>query len=297
MPIDLELKKENNDSYYTIVSAMPHNEKIKGAPVFDGSTQPSSVAADGSLMGDSNNKGGVVSPSANAKTNTPSAEVETSNENISRQPQSDKPKITAEEAHKEIDALIKNALPNAPTKLARELGQMALRGIVTANEVVNAANKLLNGNEDERKQARKVYDEARDRMRDKYAEARAIKRLNEIADKFPALKPSVELDTEAINRGDKWNKPKTLAGMSKLAGMNDDELELQATYALLSDFEKSYSRQFDSLFVSSVAKNVHNKAYDIYRQAKDGEIPTKGLYKRVEEFLNAPHEGLLTDNE
>jgi len=70
MPIDLELEKGTED-YYTIVSANPHNENISGEPVFDDSSNSSSVAATDSLVEDSNNENGVVSPRANAKPNSP----------------------------------------------------------------------------------------------------------------------------------------------------------------------------------------------------------------------------------
>jgi|GEM_PF-880052 len=93
MPVDLELEK-GKENYYTVISANPHNEKIKGALVFDDSSKSSSVAATDSLIEDTNNENGVVSPRANAKTNSPvetipqkqesgkkeSAEIENENE-------------------------------------------------------------------------------------------------------------------------------------------------------------------------------------------------------------------------
>ena len=59
MPVDLELQKDE-DGYYTIVSLMPHGNKIKGALLFDGEANPSTDTADGTQSSVANNKGGVA---------------------------------------------------------------------------------------------------------------------------------------------------------------------------------------------------------------------------------------------
>lgn len=70
MPIDLELKKDTN-GYYTIVSAMPHNAKIKGTLIYDGSSRPSTVTTDSLLSSDINGKGGDDAEIVLAKSNVP----------------------------------------------------------------------------------------------------------------------------------------------------------------------------------------------------------------------------------
>ena len=69
MPMDLEF--ENNGNYYTIVSAMPHNEKIKGTLIYDGSTRPSTATTNGLLSTDTNNEGGDGAAIVLAKSNVP----------------------------------------------------------------------------------------------------------------------------------------------------------------------------------------------------------------------------------
>ena len=69
MPIDLEF--ENSGDYYTIVSAMPHKEKIKGTLIYDGSTRPSTATTNGSLSADTNNEGGDGAAIVLAKSNVP----------------------------------------------------------------------------------------------------------------------------------------------------------------------------------------------------------------------------------
>ena len=59
---------------------------IKGELVYDESSNSSTVATDGSLMGDTNNKGGVVSPRANAKTNSPTESVAKSEQKENKKP-------------------------------------------------------------------------------------------------------------------------------------------------------------------------------------------------------------------
>jgi hypothetical protein len=71
MPVDLELKS-NSDGFYTIISVMPHKDNIKGTLLFDGSANPSAATANGTLLEESNNKGGVTtSPNTHAKSNVP----------------------------------------------------------------------------------------------------------------------------------------------------------------------------------------------------------------------------------
>lgn len=69
MPIDLEF--ENSGDYYTIVSAMPHKEKLKGTLIYDGSTRPSTATTNGSLSADTNNEGGDGAAIVLAKSNVP----------------------------------------------------------------------------------------------------------------------------------------------------------------------------------------------------------------------------------
>ena len=63
MPIDLEFE-HNNGNFYTIVSAMPHNSKIKGTLVYNGSATPSTATANSELLPDNGHKGGADSGSA-----------------------------------------------------------------------------------------------------------------------------------------------------------------------------------------------------------------------------------------
>ncbi len=65
---NLDFEKQD-DGYYTIVSIMPHNTKIKGTLIYpDGSANPFTVIADGALIPDGNNKSDVK-PSANTHAN------------------------------------------------------------------------------------------------------------------------------------------------------------------------------------------------------------------------------------
>ncbi|MDD6396799.1 MAG: LPD5 domain-containing protein, partial [Selenomonadaceae bacterium] len=68
MPIDLEFEK--NGDFYSIVTVFPRGGKIKGTLIFDESATSSTATANGELLPDANNKGGVVSGSA-AKDNVP----------------------------------------------------------------------------------------------------------------------------------------------------------------------------------------------------------------------------------
>ena len=69
MPIDLEF--ENSGDHYTIVTAMPHKEKIKETLIYDGSTRPSTATTNGSLSADTNNEGGDGAAIVLAKSNVP----------------------------------------------------------------------------------------------------------------------------------------------------------------------------------------------------------------------------------
>ena len=72
MPIDLEFE-QNSKGYYTIVSLMPHREKIKGILLFDGSANPSTATADGTLLDESSKNGGAATlPNTHEKSNVPS---------------------------------------------------------------------------------------------------------------------------------------------------------------------------------------------------------------------------------
>lgn len=86
MPIDLELKKDTK-GYYTIVSAMPHKEKIKGTLIYDGSSRPSTATTNSLLSSDTNNKGGDDAEIVLAKSNVP-----LSDNSISQKPQESKTK-------------------------------------------------------------------------------------------------------------------------------------------------------------------------------------------------------------
>lgn len=73
---DLKFKAEGNGmslEFYTIVSVMTYNAKIKETLIFDGSVHPSSDTTDGALLEEDDNKGGVTtSPTVHAKINVSS---------------------------------------------------------------------------------------------------------------------------------------------------------------------------------------------------------------------------------
>lgn len=78
MPIDLEFAM-GDDGYYTIVSAMPHNPKIKGTLLFDGSAIPSTATTNGTLLDGTNDNGGVEAPpNTHGKSNVPTSDTSVS---------------------------------------------------------------------------------------------------------------------------------------------------------------------------------------------------------------------------
>lgn len=107
MPLDLELES-NGNQYYTVVSAMPHNEKIKGTLIYDGSARPSAATTNGSLSVDSNNKGGVTSTIVHANKSVPIMENVSQNAtNVNTPDQSDKDtRFNKDRAVNSLDSLI-----------------------------------------------------------------------------------------------------------------------------------------------------------------------------------------------
>lgn len=99
MPIDLELKKDTK-GYYTIVSAMPHKEKIKGTLIYDGSSRPSTATTNSLLSSDTNNKGGDDAEIVLAKSNVP-----LSDNSISQKPQESKTQEPISDKEKPQDAV------------------------------------------------------------------------------------------------------------------------------------------------------------------------------------------------
>ena len=102
MPIDLELEQQG-DGYYTIVSVMPHNPKIKGTLLFDGSANPPSTTTDGALLEETDKTGGVgTSPNTHGKSNV------LSDSSVSQEEEKDKGK----EAHKKSAQMSDAKSPN-----------------------------------------------------------------------------------------------------------------------------------------------------------------------------------------
>ena len=223
--------------------------------------------------------------------------------------------LTAQEAQKEIDALIEKWIEKNPAHwngvaptLAKRLSRMMTDGAIVPDTAIDTANKLLNGTEAERKQAQKVYDDILqkwvEKRIDEFDSTKAIVRLNEIAEKFPVLKDKAEREIKLINDGIEVNRlinSGNLDGTStSLTGMDDNSVEIRATYNFIEQWEKPYTKQLNSLMWNgnnTIATKTIYKANNIFQQAQNGEISAKGIYKRVEEILNAPHEGILTDEQ
>ena len=75
MPLDLMLVKDS-ENFYTVVSAMPHNKKIKATLIYDGGARPSSTTTSRSLIQETGKNGGAgTSQSANEKINVTSSAI------------------------------------------------------------------------------------------------------------------------------------------------------------------------------------------------------------------------------
>ena len=75
MPLDLMLVKDS-ENFYTVVSAMPHNKKIKATLIYDGGARPSSTTTSRSLIQETSKNGGAgTSQSANEKINVTSSAI------------------------------------------------------------------------------------------------------------------------------------------------------------------------------------------------------------------------------
>ena len=146
-----------------------------------------------------------------------------------------------EDAQKKIADLIEKAPSFVPKRIARRVAEMLSKGAISPDEAVDVANKSLSVDETERKQAEEIYERiGREKMRDKGAETRAIQRLNEIADKFPAMKDSVEREINAIERGDYWERNLSDYigdGVEKLFEMTGDEIERTASRSLFAKWQ------------------------------------------------------------
>ncbi|MBR4383170.1 MAG: hypothetical protein IKP64_06385, partial [Selenomonadaceae bacterium] len=235
--------------------------------------------------------------------------------------QSDKTEITAEEAQKKIDELIRNQKRGTDyygvrKSNAKDLAQMALDGVIAPDVAVDAANKIITGNDDEYKQANEIYFNALQKWKEKriaeFNPTKEIERLKDIAEKFPILKKQVERLIEEINNAVRakieTNNDKKIdilvnddRGFS-LIRMSDEQVEREATYNLIRKWEEPYAKQMEVSILSSPesytgAKKVSYEASEMLSQAKNGYIPTKGIYKRIEKFLNEPHEDVLPDEQ
>ena len=74
-----------------------------------------------------------------------------------------------------------------------------------------------------------------------------------------------------------------------------------ATFKLLQEWARPYKAQLNqSVFKSAnptVAEKIHSEVYALINKVDYGEISGEGIYKQAEAILNAPHEGLMTDDE
>lgn len=73
IPMDLEIRVDDGQ-YYSIVTATPHGDKIKGTLVYDGSADPSADSTYSTLSPANNDKGGDGAGTAHTKTSVPSEE-------------------------------------------------------------------------------------------------------------------------------------------------------------------------------------------------------------------------------
>ena len=301
IPLDLELENDEGN-YYTIVSATPHNEKINGELIFDGSSRPSTVAADGSLIEDSNNKSGVVSPRADAKTNPPL-------KNISQNIENDKAKQNLEEIKnlwnnferetaKEIGinldnqgslvdaaknmAAVENKISeklgnsNDVRKKLEFIGKAADESFITADNAYELAKNMLYGNAEEQATANKSYEVLKQAQIDKaktdYDEAKADGTIKKILDKFPELE----------------NRIRDIKSLKKYTDGGEEYQAEEAIHFLDQKLLSKHGVEINSAAFSgkeSKWAKVGNEIQKLRKDANEGKISYFEAYKKIKQIL------------